>query len=171
MKRGRKGDFRQKVLVFRLAQRLLNASRQMNTVELDVQTPFLTEGELVVQLPLGLLGFEEVKKYSLTRIPGEEPFLRFKALDESELSFLVLSPFEVLPDYSPDIPAEDVQFLCLETPEDAMVYNIVTIRPNGQSTLNLKGPLVINRFSLTGKQVVIANASEYSVQHPLPVLE
>ena len=109
VKRGWKGDFRQKVLVFRLAQRLLNAARQMNTVELDVQTPFLTEGEIVVQLPLGLLGFEGVKKYSLARIPGEGPFLRFKALDDTDLSFLVLSSFEVLPNYSPDIPAEDVQ--------------------------------------------------------------
>jgi hypothetical protein len=27
---------------------------------------------------------------------------------------------------------------------------------------------VINRFSRIGKQVIIGNSSEYSVQHPLP---
>jgi flagellar assembly factor FliW len=33
----------------------------------------------------------------------------------------------------------------------------------------LKGPVVINRNTGVAKQVVIANAVEYSVQHPLPV--
>jgi flagellar assembly factor FliW len=35
----------------------------------------------------------------------------------------------------------------------------------------LKGPVVINRNTGVGKQVVIANAAQYSVQHPLPVNE
>jgi flagellar assembly factor FliW len=35
--------------------------------------------------------------------------------------------------------------------------------------VNLKGPIIINRNTHIGKQVVIANASDYSVQHPLPV--
>ena len=32
-----------------------------------------------------------------------------------------------------------------------------------------KGPIVINRYTLTAKQVVLANAGRYSLQHPLPV--
>jgi flagellar assembly factor FliW len=35
--------------------------------------------------------------------------------------------------------------------------------------MNLKGPIVVNRFTLIGKQVVIANASQYSLQHPIVV--
>jgi flagellar assembly factor FliW len=35
----------------------------------------------------------------------------------------------------------------------------------------LKGPVVINRQTRTGKQVIIANAADYSVEHPLPVVE
>ncbi|MEJ0091179.1 MAG: motility-associated protein [Limisphaerales bacterium] len=40
-------------------------------------------------------------------------------------------------------------------------------------TVNLKGPLIINRHTLAGKQVILANANatDYSVQHPLPVAE
>lgn len=122
----------------------------------------------MIHLPSGLLGFEQVKKYVLSGIPGEEPFLWFRDQNDPALAFLVVSPFEVLPGYQPDLPAEDVRFLGLETPDDALLLNIVTLRPRGRSTVNLKGPIVINRFSLIGKQVVLANAADYSVQHPLP---
>ena len=33
-----------------------------------------------------------------------------------------------------------------------------------------QGPIVINRFNLIGKQVILANAADYSVQHPLPTV-
>ena len=38
---------------------------------------------------------------------------------------------------------------------------------NGRATVNLKGPLVINRFSRIARQVIIANSADYSLQHPL----
>ena len=130
--------------------------------------PFAVGSDAVVHLPCGLLGFEQVKRYVLSAISGEEPFLWFRDQKDPALAFLVVSPFEVFPSYQPDLPAEDVRFLGLETPEDALLLNIVTLRARGRSTVNLKGPIVINRFSLIGKQCVLANAAEYSVQHPLP---
>jgi flagellar assembly factor FliW len=143
-------------------------SPQMNTVELDLDTASMQGSETVIHLPCGLLGFERSKKYLLTTKPEEEPFHWFQVLDDSSLTFLVLSPFEVLPSYRPDLPAEDVRFLQLEQPEDALLLNIVSLRPKGRSTINLKGPIVVNRFTLIGKQVIITNAADYSVQHPLP---
>lgn len=122
----------------------------------------------MIHLPAGLLGFEKHKKYLLRSRAEEEPFHWFQVLDDPSITFLVVSPFEVLPNYQPDIPAEDVQLLGLECPEDAFLLNIVTLRPNGRSTINLKGPIVVNRFSLVGKQAILTNAAEYSVQHPLP---
>ncbi len=130
--------------------------------------PFAVGSDTSVHLPCGLLGFEQVKRYTLSSIPGEEPFMWFRDQNDPALAFLVVSPFEVLPSYQPDLPAEDVRFLGLEGPEDALLLNIVTLRSRGRSTVNLKGPIVINRFSLIGKQVVLANAADYSVQHPLP---
>jgi len=35
--------------------------------------------------------------------------------------------------------------------------------------VNLKGPIVINRRTLTGKQVIPVNAAEYAIRHPLPL--
>ena len=124
--------------------------------------------ETVIHLPNGLLGLEHLKKYVLISNPGEQPFSWMQVLGDSSLAFLVVSPFDVAPDYAPDIPAEDANYLELEDPSDAILFNIVTLRKKGRSTVNLKGPIVVNRYTWTGKQVVLANAGDYSVQHPIP---
>jgi flagellar assembly factor FliW len=143
---------------------------QMNIAELDTVKPSASRSETVIHLPSGLLGFEQVKRFVLSAVPGEEPFQWFRDQKNPALAFVVISPFEVLPNYLPDLPSEDVTALKLESPDDALLLNIVTLRRGGRATVNLKGPIVINRFSLTGKQVVLANAADYSVQHPLPTI-
>jgi flagellar assembly factor FliW len=124
-----------------------------------------------VRLPMGLLGFEHLKDYLLVANPAEEPFLWLQVKDNGPLAFVVVNPFLVAPDYVPDLPQADADFLEIRDPEDALLFNIVTLHPAGPATVNLKGPIVINRHTGTGKQVVLANASEYDVHYPLPVAE
>ena len=121
-----------------------------------------------IQLPLGLLGFEQIKEYWLLETPEELPFRWLQARHDPSLTFLIVPAFEVRSDYQPDIGNDDVAFLQLGSPEDALIYGIVTLRPNGRATVNLKGPIVLHRSTLRGKQVVLANASEYPLQYPLP---
>jgi flagellar assembly factor FliW len=127
------------------------------------------QNENIVHLPLGLLGFEHIKHYALLQNPNESPFMWLQVLNQPNLAFLVLPGLEIFPDYEPDVPTEDVRFLELNSPDDALVFNIITLSAKGSATANLKGPIVINRFSFKGKQVVLANASRYSIQHPLPL--
>jgi flagellar assembly factor FliW len=141
----------------------------MNAVETTKLEPLTVQNENIIFLPLGLLGFEHIKKFVLLSNPEEVPFRWLQVLDDPTLAFLVLSPFEIMPDYAPEIGDDDSNFLGLKKPEDALIYNIVTLRPNGRATINLKGPIVLNRYTLTGKQVVISNAPKYALQHPLPV--
>lgn len=143
----------------------------MNVVQQNELKPLEVKSENIIHLPFGLLGFEQMKKYVLLSTPQEEPFRWLQVLSDPSLAFLVLSPFEIMPDYQPDISEDDASFIGLTTPQDALIFNIVTLRPNGRATINLKGPIVLNRFTLTGKQVVISNAAQYSLQHPLPVVE
>lgn len=124
--------------------------------------------ENIIRMPLGLLGFESIKQYVMLSNPEEHPFLWLQVLEDPNLAFLVISPFEIVPDYRPDIPNEDVEFLGLKEPSDALIYNIVTLKGPGLATVNLKGPIVLNRNTLIGKQVVIANAADYALQHSLP---
>ena len=80
-----------------------------------------------------------------------------------------MDPFIALPEYQPDIPQADVEFLKLKQPDDALLLGIVTIHDDQRATVNLKGPMVVNRHTHVGKQVIIANAAAYSVTHPLPL--
>lgn len=120
---------------------------------------------------MGLLGFEHLKEYVLVTDPQEEPFAWLQVKDDASLAFVVINPFLVLPDYRPDIPDTDAEYLGLKNEDDALLLNIVTVHGPHRATVNLKGPIVINRRTRVGKQVVIANATDYSVQHPLPVAE
>jgi flagellar assembly factor FliW len=120
---------------------------------------------------MGILGFEQMKNYAILSNPAEEPFAWLQVKDNPALAFVVINPFLVVPEYQPDIPNPDVEFLGIKNPGDVLLFNIVTIHRSGRATVNLKGPIVINRHTYVGKQVVIGNAIQYSVQHALPVAE
>lgn len=138
---------------------------------LEQESPDTAPASNQVRLPMGLLGFEPIKDYVLLANPDEAPFAWLRVADNNSLAFIVVNPFLVLPNYQPDIPQPDVDFLGLKEPEDAILLNIVTVHGSRGATINLKGPIVVNRHTHVGKQVILANASDYSVQHPLPVSE
>ena len=140
----------------------------MKTAELNELAPLTIKTENVIHLPGGLLGFERIKKYVLLSNPEEAPFLWLQMLDDPNLAFLVVSPCAVVDDYQPEISDDDTEYLGLQTPKDALVFNIVTLQPDGGATVNLKGPIVMNRFTLIGKQVVPRNVADYGLKHPLP---
>ena len=62
-----------------------------------------------------------------------------------------------------------MSFLGIKEASDALLLGIVTIHGPNRATMNLKGPVVINRHSHIGKQVIIANAADYLVEYLLPV--
>jgi flagellar assembly factor FliW len=143
----------------------------MHTLEPVELKTIAVQKENIIHLPLGLLGFERIKKYVLLSEPDDAPFHWLQVLEDPNLAFLVLSPFEVLRDYAPDIDEEVVEFLKLDSQEDALVFNVVTLHSNRAATINLRGPIILNRFTLMGRQVVPTNAANYSLHHPLPDFE
>ncbi len=143
----------------------------MNCAETIEQDTIPAASKSVVQMPLGLLGFEHIKQYVVLANPEEAPFLWLQILDDRSLAFLAAPASEIISDYRPQLSQEDVKFLGLSKPDDALVLNIVTLKESGQATANLKGPIVINRHTLIGKQVVPLNAADYSLQYPLTAAE
>ena len=141
----------------------------MNCVETAETPPAAPLTGCVIQMPLGLLGFERIKQYALAGRTAEEPFLWLKMLEDPKLAFVVVSPFLIDPAYGPNIPDEDRKYLDLQGPEDTLIFNIVKIHGPRQATVNLKGPIVLNRRTLVAKQVIPVNASDFSVAHPLPL--
>ncbi len=121
-----------------------------------------------LHFPLGLLGFEPLKRFALRRTAPDSPFSWLQSEDDAAVTFLVVSPFEVLPTYAPDVSNEDTAFLKLTEPGEAQLYSIVTLRQTGEASVNFKGPIVVNRTTSVAKQVVPLNAGDFSVRHPLP---
>jgi flagellar assembly factor FliW len=155
----------------RAAKQAPNTNNRMNTCDTIELEAMEVRKENIIHLPLGLLGFESFKKYVLLSEPEDAPFHWLQVIDDPRLAFLVLSPFEVVPNYELNLSEEDSAFLKLSSPEDVLVYNIVTLHRGGLATINLRGPIVLNRFTLRGKQVVLTNATSYSLHHPLPAVE
>jgi len=123
----------------------------------------------VIRVTEGLMGFETVKSYQLLGSEEEAPLRWLQMKAEPRLSFLVIEPALALSSYQPDIAEEDLAAIGLSTPEDALVLNIVTIHGDGKATVNLKGPILINRQTLAARQTVPLNAAKLSVEHPLPL--
>jgi flagellar assembly factor FliW len=138
----------------------------MKTVEIDAPQRLPVKPENIISMPLGLLGFEQVKKYVLIGTPEEEPFLWLQMLDNPNQGFVVVPPAAAVTEYTPDISQSDVDFLGLKAASDAIVLNIVTVR-GAEATANLKGPIVINRHTLVGKQCIPTNVTAFALQHPI----
>ncbi len=105
-----------------------------------------------IKIPEGLYGFEDYIEYVLLDAE-QQPYFLLQSVNERDIAFILINPFLFRPDYEVNIPNEDLEDIGLKTPENALIFTIVTIPPDGSAmTANLQGPLIINRDNMTGKQ-------------------
>ena len=115
----------------------------------------------------GILGFEELKEYTLTEIENSTVFKEISSIDEENIGFILISPFEIDSTYDIKIDDSTVEELELESPEDVFLYSIVTLTDSIEnSTVNLRAPIVINRKNNLARQIVLQDES-YEIKHPL----
>ncbi len=122
-----------------------------------------------IELPAGLIGLPLLRRFEIVQAEESWPFVSLRSLDDEDFHFLAIEPDNVIPGYELKLNARDVERLGLEAPEDALVYNIVTVHvsPSQYVTANLIGPVVVNRQTLVGRQVILANSERYSAKHAL----
>jgi len=140
-------------------------------------TPFDFGGPAAneIVLPQGIIGFAQYRRAELLYMPDHLPFLwmRLHRTDISNRSdsvhFIVLEPGGVIADYEPEIFDEDAEQLGITDPSEAMILNIVTLRQQQpvEASINLVGPVIVNRRTRTGRQLVISNYSLYSAHYQL----
>jgi flagellar assembly factor FliW len=120
-------------------------------------------------LPQGIIGFAEYRRAELLYLPDHLPLLWMRLHGKDPVHFVVIEPGNVIPDYAPEIFDEDAASLDITTPSEAMVLNIVTLQQEIPlvANANLIGPIIVNRRTRQGRQVVISNYSSYSAHHPL----
>ena len=124
---------------------------------------------LEIHMPFGLIGLPQLKKFTLAPIPGSHPFLSMQAVVGGRFNFIVIEPCGLIAGYKLEVSDNDAEELQIHTADDARVLNIVTVHSLEPQfvTVNLVGPVVLNRGTLIGKQVIVTNAELYSTQHVL----
>lgn len=126
----------------------------------------------VLTIPSGMVGFPDRTRFLLVRADDDPSTCWFvmRCVDDPDLSFVVTHPGPFFPQYAPEIDDAAAARLGLtaETVEDeAMLLVVVTVGEQiERSTANLLAPLVVNRRTREGAQVVLAG-SELSLREPL----
>jgi flagellar assembly factor FliW len=132
-------------------------------------TEFPTGTRRLFQLPEGLVGFPQHHTFELSILEDQPPFMLLHLKGPGVLEFVVIEPQGIIADYELELFDEDAEFLGIKNASDAFVINIVTVPSDAPTaaTVNLAGPVVVNRHTGVAKQCILANYFRYSAHHPL----
>lgn len=115
----------------------------------------------------GIPGLEEYKEFEISQLGTSNKFKMITSVEESNIGFVAVSPFEVNKDYEIDLNDEIIKQLQIKEPKDVLVLNLITLgRTLEKSTVNLKAPVIINIKNNKGKQLILQD-DKYSVKEPL----
>ena len=121
-------------------------------------------------MPEGLIGLPDFKKFELIVDPESLPFVVLRAVEGDEIQIPAVEPVGLVENYRLDIGDADAEMLGLVGVDaNPLILNVATIKSYDPQkvTLNLAAPILINRRTRVGKQVVLLNYQSYSTTHVL----
>ena len=109
--------------------------------------------------PNGLFGFEEYTDFELFE-SEYEPFMWLQSVQNSSLALLVVDPFIICSEYELDVDDIMLSKIDVASASDVYVLAIVTVPSDGSPvTMNLQGPIVINKTNNKCLQIVLSDPS------------
>ena len=120
----------------------------------------------VITFTRGMYGFEDLKKWALIDT-DKKPFYILQNLEKKDIAFILINPYLVCTDYTLDISEND--FDAIDNPEsnNLLVFAIITVKEEEVGlTVNLAGPLLINRHECLGIQTIQQDL-RWSTRHAL----
>jgi flagellar assembly factor FliW len=131
----------------------------------DSETKPAGEKPARILFPQGLVGLEKYRQFILGPLPEQEAFMFLKSLDDDDFGLVLTNPFWFMPDYEFELADRHVKEL--GTAQDLQIFVTVTLAARPQDiTVNLAGPIIVNRQTGKGVQIVIEN-KEYTTKHHL----
>lgn len=129
-------------------------------------TPEPADG-IPVTFPKGLLGFEQLRAFTLFEPKDGYPLKFLQSNEKAEVSFMCIDPVTVKRDYQVPLTTEEAEALALEAPEDALILTLVVVPEDPrQMTTNLAGPLIINVRTRMGRQIILSSET-YPLRCPI----
>lgn len=123
--------------------------------------------EEIITFPLGIIGFEGIRRYVLLDHRPDSVFRFLQAVDEPDLAFILIDPRPFFPQYRLALTREELAEIEPNESDEIEVYGIVTL-PGAveKATVNLKAPVLINRARRLGMQWVLEE-EDYPTRQPL----
>jgi len=136
-------------------------TKTSRTLKTKVLGSGVIEPEQVLDFPEGLYGFREFTEFALLEENPENPFKWLQSTQEPGLAFIIIQPELIMTDYLPDIAREELASIDIASPDEALVFLIVTIPENQpeKMTANLQGPILINRETKKSRQAISMDES------------
>lgn len=127
----------------------------------------------IVRLPKGLVGLPDLKELEIVFKEDQLPFMWLREQSEEGFSFAVVEPAALLDSYSFDVKDEDASQIGIETGEDVLVLNVITLRDDTEYpvTVNLAAPIVVNRKTRIGMQIILDDFEKHPTHHPVSQIE
>lgn len=126
------------------------------------------EEEKILEFPMGIIGFENLKKFALIYDSEREERSKIswlQSMEEPLLALPVISPYDIREEYNPIV--EDELMKNIGDPADADVLIFVTMSiPSDltKMTANMKAPIVINTVDRKAMQVIVEN-EDYEIKY------
>lgn len=123
----------------------------------------------IIYFKEGIFGFENFKKYIIIEFEsGSDNLLCLQSIDDEELAFVLMNPFNLMSEYKPQLSDSDIEDLDIDENTEGVLYYVICVVKDSisESTVNMKCPIVINPKSKMAKQIIL-DSEEYSFKHEL----
>lgn len=126
------------------------------------------EDEKILDFPAGIMGFEDMKTFTLiydSEKPDKRNVMWLQSIEEPGFAMPVVNPGYVIENYNPTVEDELLKGIGECAQEDMLVLTTLTVPSDiTKMTANLKAPIIINSITKKGCQIIVEN-DEYKVKH------
>ena len=134
------------------------STRHFGSVEIDADD--------ILLFPRGIVAFEDCRHWVLLSDEENSALAWLQSISRGDVALPVVSPRRFAPEYAVHVVRGQLAPLEFSQFDHAYVLTVVS-QSDGDLTLNLKAPLIINLDRRLGRQVITAD--EQPVALPLPV--
>ena len=133
-------------------------TRDFGELEIDEDT--------IINMPSGILGFENHTRYTLISPLGEDIFpMWLQSVEAPQPCFVVYDPMHIYPDYNFEITDEEQAQLKLSENDPYRVLTVAIVPDDyKKTTINLRCPLVINTRENIAAQIIL---EDYDFKYPV----
>ncbi|MDX1947982.1 MAG: flagellar assembly protein FliW [Pirellulaceae bacterium] len=146
--------------LFRVSSALLFATMQINTSHFG---PVEISVDDILLFPRGIIAFEDCSHWVLLADDASDALGWLQSVNRPEIALPVVSPRRFVPHYQVRVTRGQLAPLDFSQFDEAYVLSILA-QSDGDWTLNLKAPLIINFDRRLGRQVITADEQPVAME-------